>query len=58
MQQFGRRFEDGELLGAPLSDNGHIIIAMFFDAPEGSQDALLMPVAGGRRLAPQALFCV
>jgi len=46
------RCQDGELLGAPLSDNGHIIIAMFFDAPEGSQDALLMPVAGGRQAEP------
>mmetsp|Transcript_76335 Transcript_76335/g.221628 ORF Transcript_76335/g.221628 Transcript_76335/m.221628 type:complete len:331 (+) Transcript_76335:86-1078(+) len=37
------RCRDGVLLGAPLSDNGHVIIAMFFDAPEGSQETLLAP---------------
>jgi hypothetical protein len=33
------RCDSGELLGAPLSDHGHIIISLFFDVPGGSNPA-------------------
>ena len=40
---------DGRLEGATLSDNGHVIIGMFFDAPEDSVDDGQRPQPGRMR---------
>lgn len=33
------RCHDGELLGAPISDHGHVILSMFFDAQDVDEEA-------------------
>jgi len=57
------RCQDGELVGAPLSDGGHVIIGMVFGAPEGLAPALggapqpgRVSEAGGVRFQDEAEF--
>jgi hypothetical protein len=48
--------ETGELLGAALSDHGHIIIAMFFDVDKDASTNVSKPTVGRMSSAGGMLF--